>query len=148
MLQLLPSVDKCSWSTFSDGRYKKNVQQNVPGILFIMKLKPVTYHLDAHALNNFFKTKSSPGDDVMLSAKEKIIYSGFIAQDVEKAATEAGYDFSGVDKPKNEKDIYSLRYAEFVVPLVKAVQEQQQMIIDLQKQLDTLLKRVEQLEKK
>ena len=137
-----------SWSTFSDGRYKKNVQQNVPGILFIMKLKPVTYHLDAHALNNFFKTKSSPGDDVMLSAKEKIIYSGFIAQDVEKAATEAGYDFSGVDKPKNEKDIYSLRYAEFVVPLVKAVQEQQQMIIDLQKQLDTLLKRVEQLEKK
>ena len=34
-----------------------------------------------------------------------------------------GYDFSGVDAPKNDKDIYGLRYSEFVVPLVKAVQE-------------------------
>jgi hypothetical protein len=34
-----------------------------------------------------------------------------------------GFDFSGVEKPKNEKDLYGLRYAEFVVPLVKAVQE-------------------------
>jgi cell shape-determining protein MreC len=28
-----------------------------------------------------------------------------------------------VDGPKNEKDFYGLRYAEFTVPLVKAVQE-------------------------
>ena len=34
-----------------------------------------------------------------------------------------GYDFHGVDKPKNETSHYGLRYAEFVVPLVKAVQE-------------------------
>ena len=38
------------------------------------------------------------------------------------------FDFSGVDPPKNEKDLYGLRYAEFVVPLVKAVQEQQDII--------------------
>jgi hypothetical protein len=38
-----------------------------------------------------------------------------------------------VDKPKNENDMYGLRYSEFVVPLVKAVQEQQQMINDLKK---------------
>jgi len=42
---------------------------------------------------------------------------------VEEAAKELGYDFSGVDAPKNDKDFYGLRYAEFVVPLVKAVQE-------------------------
>ena len=29
----------------------------------------------------------------------------------------------GVDAPKNDKDYYGLRYGEFVVPLVKAVQE-------------------------
>ena len=58
---------------------------------------------------------------------------------------ETNYDFSGVDKPKNEKDLYSLRYADFVAPLVKAIQEQQQMINDLQKQLHVLMKRVEQL---
>jgi hypothetical protein len=52
-----------------------------------------------------------------------MIYSGFVAQDVEKSADETGYDFSGVDAPKNEHDLYGLRYADFVVPLVKAVQE-------------------------
>ena len=45
---------------------------------------------------------------------------------------ELGYEFSGVDKPKNELAPYSLRYADFVVPLVKAVQEQQAMIDSLQ----------------
>jgi len=44
-------------------------------------------------------------------------------QEVEKAAKDIHYDFSGVDKPKNEKDLYGLRYETFVVPLVKAVQE-------------------------
>lgn len=28
-----------------------------------------------------------------------------------------------MDAPKNAQDLYALRYAEFVVPLVKAVQE-------------------------
>jgi hypothetical protein len=134
------------WTTFSDGRYKKNIQQNVPGLLFILKLKPVTYNLDAQALNSFYKI-SLPGNDSLLNAKEKIIYSGFIAQEVEKAAREAGYDFSGVDKPKNEKDLYGLRYADFTVPLVKAIQEQQQTITGLQKQLETLMKKVEHMEK-
>ena len=31
--------------------------------------------------------------------------------------------FYGVDAPENENDPYGIRYAEFVVPLVKAVQE-------------------------
>jgi hypothetical protein len=75
-----------------------------------------------------------------IAEKEKIVFSGFIAQDVEKAANETGYDFSGVDKPKNDKDLYGLRYAEFVVPLVKAVQEQQEMIDLLKKEVAELKK--------
>ncbi|MBK9336331.1 MAG: hypothetical protein IPM98_06985 [Lewinellaceae bacterium] len=51
-------------------------------------------------------------------------YSGFIAQEVEQAAARAGFAFSGVDKPQNDETTpYALRYAEFTVPLVKAVQE-------------------------
>jgi chromosome condensin MukBEF complex kleisin-like MukF subunit len=83
----------------------------------------------------------------------KTIFSGFVAQEVERAAKDAGYDFSGVDKPKNENDMYGLRYSEFVVPLVKAVQEQQQMINDLKKinsiqngLNEDLQKRIEKLE--
>jgi hypothetical protein len=54
-----------------------------------------------------------------------------------------GYDFSGVDKPKNENDTYGLRYGEFVVPMIKAMQEQQQQIEDLKKQIEELKKLIE-----
>ena len=70
--------------------------------------------------------------------KEEIVYSGFVAQDVEKIAKEIGYAFSGIDAAKNDKDLYGLRYAEFVVPLVKAVQEQQIMIEELRKEINEL----------
>jgi len=70
--------------------------------------------------------------------KEKMIQTGFIAQEVEQAAKETGYDFSGIDKPKNEKDFYGLRYADFVVPLVKAIQEQQTIIEQLRKQVEAV----------
>ena len=82
-----------------------------------------------------------------MSENAQTIFSGFIAQEVENAAKATGYDFSGIDKPKNENDIYGLRYAEFVVPLVKAVQEQQQMILELKKQNADLLNRILLLEK-
>jgi hypothetical protein len=70
--------------------------------------------------------------------KEKILYTGFIAQEVEKTARELGYDFSGVDKPQNEHSLYGLRYAEFVVPLVKAVQEQQKIIEEQKAEIEFL----------
>jgi len=62
--------------------------------------------------------------------------TGFIAQEVEQAANKTGFNFSGVDKPTNDKALYGLRYSDFVVPLVKAVQEQQQIIETLQKQVE------------
>ncbi|MFN5325091.1 MAG: hypothetical protein ACK5C5_09250, partial [Bacteroidota bacterium] len=73
-----------------------------------------------------------------VSAQEKIRYSGFIAQEVEAAAKEIGYDFSGVDKPQKEGNLYGIRYAEFVVPMVKAIQEQQIIIEEQQIQINEL----------
>ena len=119
----------------SDGRFKKNVQANVPGLDFINALKPVTYNYDVHGLDKFEGVGENNTKEKMISdasakqyedavnKKEKIVYSGFIAQDVEKAAQKLGYDFSGVYKPQNARDAYGLSYAEFTVPLVKAVQE-------------------------
>jgi trimeric autotransporter adhesin len=133
-----------NWTNFSDGRFKKDIQENVKGLEFIMKLRPVTYHLDLVAASK--KSKENGGfewDEHMKKAiaeKEKVVYSGFVAQEVEQVAQETGYDFSGVDKPRNEHAFYGLRYAEFVVPLVKAVQEQQQMIDQLEERLTELEK--------
>jgi len=117
-----------NWSNVSDARFKRVVKENVPGLAFIKLLKPVTYQLDLGKLNEYlnFPDSISKGDDFMIESmreKEEMVQTGFLAQDVEKAAQSLGFNFSAVDKPKNENDFYGLRYAEFVVPLVKAVQE-------------------------
>lgn len=39
--------------TVSDGRFKTDLKQNVPGLDFITRLQPVTYHFDYPAFSNF-----------------------------------------------------------------------------------------------
>lgn len=153
-----------NWTNISDGRVKKNIKYNVPGLSFIKKLEPITYNLDLTAMDNMLQKtpiKDSKGNVIPATQedidgkklKEKVVYTGFIAQDVEKAAKSLNYDFSGVDSAKNSKDLYGLRYSEFVVPLVKAVQELSAQndslkVInqELQTQLNDLSKRVEAIE--
>ncbi|MGB3080427.1 MAG: tail fiber domain-containing protein, partial [Saprospiraceae bacterium] len=144
-----------AWSFPSDARFKYNVKNDVPGLDFIQRLRPVTYQFDLAAFNSFIMPDGwqERMDEKNLSkwhAEElthsEVIQSGFIAQEVEAAAHEIGYDFDGVVKPQNEKDNYGLRYAEFVVPLVKAVQELSSQNNELKKQNDELLKRIEKLE--
>ncbi len=114
---------RVGWTNLSDSRFKKEVKETVPGLSFITKLRPVTYYMDLDKLSEFLHTPDSIRlkEGEALSAKS--LETGFIAQEVEKVANEIGYDFNGVDKPKNENDYYGLRYGTFVVPLVKAVQE-------------------------
>lgn len=139
-----------NWTNISDGRYKKDITQNVKGLDFIMKLQPVTYHLDITGLSKKLDEGRGKEPDAYtrkaIDAKEKILFSGFVAQQVEKAAEQTGYDFSGIDRPQEENDLYGLRYAEFVVPLVKAMQEQQQQIEELKKQNTELMNRISRLE--
>jgi len=113
-----------SWTTFpSDARFKTDVKENVPGLTFINELRPVTYHVNVSAINRNLNLRDSLIDKEALSDKQKILYTGFIAQEVEAAAKKSGYDFSGIEIPGDENGIYGIRYADFVVPLVKAVQE-------------------------
>ncbi len=127
-----------NFSSVSDGRFKKNVKENVRGLDFILDLRPVTYQLDAKGLDNFLRKGMKTDEQIDLSSynqalqeKANITYTGFIAQEVEEAAAEMGFDFSGIVKPQNGQDHYGLRYAEFVVPLVKGMQEQQEEIEEL-----------------
>jgi hypothetical protein len=154
------------WTNFSDGRYKNDIKEDVPGLEFINKLRPITYNLNvqglnqsmnkarsastvketASASNSLVKVSPAPQDDKTMQTKSNIKYTGFVAQEVEKAAKELGYDFSGVDAPKNDEDFYGLRYAEFVVPLVKAIQQLSQRTDSLILENTSLQKRVMQLE--
>jgi trimeric autotransporter adhesin len=133
------------WSTFSDGRIKKDISENVKGLDFILKLRPVTYRLDMAAIERR-RPKQGPGKTVAShkdpNENEGKVFSGFIAQEVEKAAQESGYDFAGVDKPKNENDLYTLRYADFVAPLVKAVQEMNARVDRMEKENEQLKQQI------
>lgn len=135
-----------SWTTFSDGRYKKNIKENVAGLAFINSLRPVSYTVDTKSLRDYFMRgiKKLHKDEALendMAAEEsaKIIYDGFVAQEVEAAAKKLGFEFSGVDKPKTKDGLYGLRYDNFVVPLVKAMQE-------LSKQNDSLNLKMKQFE--
>jgi hypothetical protein len=139
------------WTDLSDGRFKKNIQENVKGLEFVMSLRPVTYNLDvtmlsAHLQEDRVKDKEgktkikAPDQQTLLQRQQQsqVVHTGFVAQEVEAAAQKLGYDFSGVDKPKNNDDLYGLRYSEFVVPLVKGMQEQQAEIMALKERIQRL----------
>jgi trimeric autotransporter adhesin len=148
-----------AYTTPSDGRYKYNVKEDVKGLDFIMQLRPVTYQFDVQRFDATMagNTMAHPVSNTLQASYNEaaaIRRTGFIAQEVEQAAIKTGYNFSGINKPKTEKDHYSLSYESFVVPLVKAVQEQNKQIDELKKTitiqqqaLEELTKRLETIEK-
>ena len=149
-----------AYSFPSDARFKYNIQNNVPGLDFIKKLTPVTYYFDEDKLMAYTLTgKLNNGIGKKASYTSKELHTGFLAQDVEKIANQLGYHFDGIHVPTNNRDHYSLAYTQFIMPLVKSVQEQQQIIemqsktideqaIELQKlndKIENLSKAVEKL---
>jgi hypothetical protein len=140
------------FTTPSDGRYKFNVREDVKGLDFIMHIRPVTYQFDAKRFDAGLRQGSSKAAlanytvQTAYDEASRIRRSGFIAQEVEQAANTSGYDFSGIIKPKTDEDHYSLSYDAFVVPLVKAVQEQQQIIQQQNKKLETQDKKLVDLQ--
>ena len=151
-------------TNISDGRFKKNIRENVPGLEFITLLRPVTYNYDIKGFNNHIKgntpvpeqlsnaadsaigkalpempdLKPYKEDEAAIAQKEKIEYTGLVAQEVEKAAKKVGYDFSGLHKPQNDMDTYGLNYTDFVVPLIRSVQELSSSKENMQSEIDNL----------
>jgi len=131
--------------TVSDGRFKADLQQNVPGLDFITRLQPVTYHFDYPAFSNFIGERSV--DRVSLEARKDKVEAGFIAQQVEEVCLSLGLDYANlVHAPENDHDNYSLSYTALVVPLVQAVQEQQVMIDDKDREIQDLQNRLARIE--
>ena len=139
------------FTTPSDSRYKFNIKEDVKGLDFIIKLRPVTYQFDGKKFDDQLRpagfVNTSYNSNESYNEASSIRRTGFIAQEVEEAANETGFNFSGIIKPKTEKDHYGLSYESFVVPLVKAIQEQQQQIEKLKKENEELKKIKEQVEK-
>lgn len=144
-----------AYSFPSDARFKFDIQENIPGLDFITRLKPVTYRFntkkfDEHVMQlmpDSVRAKRMQGVNYALS--EQILHSGFLAQDIEQICKELRYDFDGlhVPDPANKTDNYSVAYSQFIMPLVKGMQEQQQMISDLRAQLKLMEEKLGNLER-
>ncbi|MEM9929283.1 MAG: tail fiber domain-containing protein, partial [Bacteroidota bacterium] len=117
------------WSQVSDGRFKREVAEDVPGLEFVTRLRPVSYQVDRAALHAFLQGEEAESENTF---PEQPRETGFIAQEVEEVAQGLGYQFNGIIQPQSERDHYQLSYATFVVPLVQAAQEQQDLIEALQ----------------
>ena len=109
----------------SDRRFKDNIVDSDLGLDFILKLRPVSYT----------RIKNMDGTDVDDLKRNKINY-GFIAQEVEEILN---FSNSSNLYIKND-DQYFLCYEQFIAPLTKAIQEQQEIIENLQLRIETLEK--------
>ncbi len=123
-----------AFSVTSDKRWKDNIKDSSLGLNFLKTLRPVSY-----TRNN--------------DKKQKTEY-GFIAQDIDAALQKAGDTNNGIIT-KDDKEMLSVRYNDFISISVKAIQEQQVLIEELQKSNAELkkvnaaiLERLEKLEKK
>jgi len=136
-----------SWNTYSDGRLKTNQQVLDYGLKEVMLLQPKSYfHHDS-------ETKED-GTFVMVGSHKTHTF-GFIAQELNQIIPEAVY------VPKDEtKDLWSIDYEKLIPVLTKAIQQQQQIITETQKentsvkqdlaemqeQVSKLLQRIDKLE--
>ncbi len=138
------------WTNLSDARFKNEKEDGrVPGLDFVLRLRPVVYQVDIARLNDFLGIPDSLRDPEAEQLHSTFTHTGFMAQEVLRLLDSLGYkDFDVVDYvPGDDNTPYGLRYALFVVPLVKAIQEQQQQITELKADLaerDRRLARLEQ----
>jgi len=93
-----------AWVNYSDRRLKENiVYSDKLGLNFIAQLKPASYNY--------------------IGDTNKRRRDGLIAQDVQQTLKELGVEFSGLIIDDDADKTLNLSYAEFVIPLINAVQE-------------------------
>ena len=117
----------------SDERLKKDITPSNLGLDFVMNLNPVSYKW----IVGQNEIEIVDGEEKLVPIPGKRPHYGFIAQEVKEAMGDN--DFAGYIYDE-ESDSYSLRYGEFIAPLTKAIQEQQEIIKSLQLRIETLEK--------
>jgi hypothetical protein len=135
-----------SWSHPSDAGVKKNISDSSLGLTFINALRPVTFNfkqredLDGSEPDEI-SAMIDPRDeeDNPLPGKTTELISGFIAQEV-KAALDASGTASVANSgwSQSPTGVERLASGQFVMPLVKAVQELSAQVAGLEARLAVL----------
>jgi hypothetical protein len=112
------------WATYSDGRIKTDREELPYGVDAVMQLEPLRYFHHNSTINE---------DGTIEILEEGEVSIGLVAQDVDNIIPEV------VSVPEDlAKDLCSLDYAKLNAVLVKAIQEQQAMIAELQTKVAAL----------
>lgn len=136
--------------TRSDKRDKTDIEPSDLGLEFIMALNPVRYRLDQR--ERYFDDREAVDatgapyqERVAVTADgsraSKRISYGLIAQEVGDVVQRLGVDFAGWQDHSLQdggRDVQSLAYEQFIAPLIKAVQQQQHKIEQLEALLDNV----------
>ena len=118
-----------AWTNYSDLRLKENIlYRNDLGLDFIMKLKTISFNYK---------------NDINKHRRD-----GLIAQDVQQTLKDLNIDFSGLVVDDDNDQTLNLSYGEFVMPLINAVQEQQQQIESYKSENDNLKSQLQSLQEK
>ena len=107
---------KNSVDTLSDRNLKKNIEISPLGLGFIESLNPVKYD---------FKDDNTT-------------HYGLIAQEVSQSLAEFEIHTDNFGGYNGNEGYLSLKYEEFISPMIKAIQDQQQIIKNLQSRIETL----------
>ena len=124
----------------SDARDKLDIEDSPLGLNFIMKLRPRKYRMNSReAYFEEDKERDFTATNDGSKAGKRPHY-GLVAQEVKEVMNELNVDFAGYldSKIDGGEDVLSLGYAEFIAPMIKAIQQQQHMIEQLQKEIELL----------
>ena len=124
----------------SDARDKLDIEDSPLGLDFIMKLRPRKYRMNSReAYFEQGKERDFTATNDGSKAGKRPHY-GLVAQEVKEVMNDLGVDFAGYldSKIDGGEDVLSLGYAEFIAPMIKAIQQQQHMIEQLQKEIELL----------
>jgi len=134
-----------SWTTYSDERIKRNIEDADLGLDFISALRPVRFQKVNPAdypeaiLERRFKrrvTQHDDEDEVVREPDERPADNdswnhGLVAQEVKAALDSLGIESDIWNQNPNGKQ--GVKYEALVVPLIKAVQELSSRVIELEK---------------
>lgn len=124
----------------SDMRDKLDIEDIELGLDFIMKLRPVQYRTNFRESYIDYDEEGRPievENDGSRAGKRK--HLGLIAQEVKHIMDEIGVDFAVYQDHSinGGKDVLSLGYEELISPLIKAIQELNKKVIELENRLNS-----------
>jgi hypothetical protein len=114
-------------TTGSDRNEKENITESNLGLSFIKELQPVSYTWKNNSSNRTHYGLIAQDIETWLSDNDKnnTDFAALIKEDISEEQDGSSYR-------------YGLRYTEFISPLIKAIQEQQELIETLQAKVEAL----------